>query len=88
MVNEIVHLASLGSSDHDGLYWEYETRRSKFQEIENDWMSINYPKGDYEEVKAAFKKVNWEREFEKTNAEEAWNQFKDEYKRLLKLHSP
>ena len=86
MVNEIIHLASLGNSDHDGLFWEYETR-SKIQEIDNDTMSFNYPKGDYEKVKAAFKKVNY-KEFEKKNVEEAWNQFKDEFNKAVENHVP
>ena len=87
MVNEITHLASLGNSDHDGLYWEYETR-SRIQEIDNDKMSFNYPKGDYEKVKAAFRKVNWDTEFEKKNVEEAWNQFKDEFNKAVENHVP
>ena len=73
MVNEIMHLASLGNSDHDGIYWEYETR-SKIHELDN------YPKEDYEKVKPAFKKVNWDKEFKKKNVEEAWNQFKEDQK--------
>ena len=83
-----MHLASLGNSDHDGLYWEYETR-SKIHEIDTDAMSFIYPKEDYEKVKAVFKKVNWDKEFKKKNVEEAWNQFKDGFNKAVeKPRSP
>ena len=55
MVNEIVHLASMGNSDHDGLYWEYETR-SNIQEIGNNIISFNCPKGDYEKSESCIQK--------------------------------
>ncbi|XP_072022644.1 uncharacterized protein [Amphiura filiformis] len=87
MVSIINHLAPLGSSDHDGLHWEHETR-SNFQEVNNNTKSYNYSKGDYNKIKSHFSEIDWDDILHGTSCNNAWNIFKDEYKKTIEDHVP
>ena len=87
MIDEIQHLAPLGSSDHEGLTWTYVTH-SSVRTAKEGSSSPNYKKGNYQEIKRHFSNIDWETDLERLNCEEAWNKFKEEYTRATEDHIP
>ena len=57
MVNDIVHSAPLGSSDHDGLSWTYVTHSGLWASYTGG-QTHNFVKGDYNKIRNIFSDID------------------------------
>ena len=87
MVEEVIHYAPLGSSDHDGLFWEYTTH-SNLCTSPDDNTTKDYNKGNYNAIKEHFRDINWNTRLDKLNCQQAWNVFKEEYNQTVEANIP
>ena len=75
MISDIVHMAPLGNSDHDVLYFQLNLPRRKVKEEKKK--RFNVGKGNYKDMRKNMAKVNWSK-LDDMNVEQAWEKIEKE----------
>ena len=73
LINDIVHEAPIGKSDHDTLIFQLNILKDKF--VKEKVYRYNLSKGNYEDMREYFDSTSWEH-LEVLNVEECWNDIK------------
>jgi hypothetical protein len=84
-IEDIIHTAPIGKSDHDNLHWTYICRT---ETICSKRERLNYAKGDYQAISERFASIDWNFRLEDVKCEEAWEIFKQEYHNAVKESVP
>ena len=87
MVDDITHQAALGSSDHDGLLWNYTTKSGLWASYTGG-KTKNYAKGDYEKIRSQFRETDWNSKLDGLSCEDAWDKFKVAYNDAVDKNVP
>ena len=87
MVDNVTHLAPLGYSDHESLWWSYicyaETPAKKRQS-----RSRNYSKGDYDVINESLSNTDWESKFCGNSVNTNWTELKKEISKAVRENVP
>ena len=87
MVDDMTHQAALGSSDHDGLLWNYTTKSGLWASYTGG-KTKNYAKGDYEKIRSQFRETDWNSKLDGLSCEDAWDKFKVAYNDAVDKNVP
>ena len=73
LVNDIIHEAPIGKSDHDTLIFQLNIPKEKI--VKEKVYRYNLSKGNYEDMRKYFDSISWEN-LEVLKVEECWNEIK------------
>ena len=87
LVEKLDYDTPLGKSDHVCLTWSYIIKVTEDQQMPNISM-LNYWKGNYSQMNAELKQVNWDDEFAGKATEESWDSFKQILENSIQKNLP
>jgi hypothetical protein len=81
VVDDLKHLAPLGSSDHVVLTWKYVCKTPMVQGNKGNRKA--YWHADYNEMSKAINMIRWQEVLETLDVENSWQLIKNEYIRVV-----
>ncbi|KAK3108052.1 hypothetical protein FSP39_000221 [Pinctada imbricata] len=85
IVNDVLYLPPLGSSDHLTISFNLNVYSFKDMTTRKKFL---YFKGEYELIKQQIENINWEIELEEQSMENAWNNFMSKITNIIKENVP
>ena len=75
MIDNVVHNAPLGNSDHEILEFNFKLGRN--ENTRSNQQSLRFFKGNYDEINRLLANIDWDLELAQGDIDELWNRFAD-----------
>lgn len=86
MIDNVVHNAPLGNSDHEILEFNFKLGRN--ENTRSNQQSLRFFKGNYDEINRLLANTDWDLELAQGDIDELWNRFADKISSTYKDNIP